>query len=200
MKLSKYLIIGRLLDSNINTTVKQFKQMIHKYLMARDMNLVDQFGALTNQNWNFHNSIFFSTTVITTIGYGHFLPSTQSGKIFCLIYALFGIPMTGVLLGAIGGLFSKCFMVRIRQIRRKYNKTMNAKIILQYLETGVLFFLPWFMVFLVIPSLIFVAIERWSFLESFYYAFITLTTIGFGDYVAGNDSDSNVLVIELVPL
>jgi hypothetical protein len=28
--------------------------------------------------------------------------------------------------------------------------------------------------------------EGWTFVESFYYAFVTLTTIGFGDFVAGN--------------
>lgn len=38
---------------------------------------------------------------------------------------------------------------------------------------------------LVIPPFIFMSMEGWSYLEGLYFSFITLTTVGFGDYVAG---------------
>ncbi|XP_051578030.1 potassium channel subfamily K member 16-like [Myxocyprinus asiaticus] len=38
---------------------------------------------------------------------------------------------------------------------------------------------------LVIPPLIFSYIEGWSYGEGFYFAFITLSSIGFGDYAIG---------------
>lgn len=38
---------------------------------------------------------------------------------------------------------------------------------------------------LVIPPLFFSYIEGWTVGEGFYFAFITLSTIGFGDYVVG---------------
>lgn len=41
------------------------------------------------------------------------------------------------------------------------------------------------LLFLVIPPLVFSYVEGWTYGESFYYAFITLSTIGFGDYVVG---------------
>ena len=39
---------------------------------------------------------------------------------------------------------------------------------------------------MIIPALIFNVVEKdWSIGNGIYYSFITLTTIGFGDYVAG---------------
>lgn len=38
---------------------------------------------------------------------------------------------------------------------------------------------------MVIPPFIFMAVEEWSYLEGMYFSFITLTTVGFGDYVTG---------------
>ena len=42
-----------------------------------------------------------------------------------------------------------------------------------------------FVFFITIPALIFRHIEGWSLHEAWYYCFITVTTIGFGDYVVG---------------
>ena len=38
---------------------------------------------------------------------------------------------------------------------------------------------------MMLPAGIFTYMEGWTYTESFYYAFISLTTIGFGDLVAG---------------
>ncbi|OQR75692.1 open rectifier potassium channel protein 1-like, partial [Tropilaelaps mercedesae] len=48
------------------------------------------------------------------------------------------------------------------------------------------FLVPWLVVFLILPAGLFMYIEEWTYLEALYYCFISLATIGFGDYVAGN--------------
>lgn len=42
------------------------------------------------------------------------------------------------------------------------------------------------LLFVAVPILIFQEVEGWTLLESAYFVVITLTTVGFGDYVAGN--------------
>lgn len=42
-------------------------------------------------------------------------------------------------------------------------------------------------IFLGVPTLVFKEVEHWSWLEAGYFVVITLTTVGFGDYVAGTE-------------
>lgn len=41
------------------------------------------------------------------------------------------------------------------------------------------------LLFVAVPILVFQKVEQWTLLESAYFVVITLTTVGFGDYVAG---------------
>ena len=43
-------------------------------------------------SWSFGQSFLFSVTIVNTIGYGHVSPLTQPGIVFCIIFALLGIP------------------------------------------------------------------------------------------------------------
>jgi hypothetical protein len=49
----------------------------------------------------------------------------------------------------------------------------------------ILFILAGCIVFVTIPAVIFKYIEGWTALESIYFVVVTLTTVGFGDFVAG---------------
>lgn len=50
----------------------------------------------------------------------------------------------------------------------------------------ILYLIPGFLFFIFLPACIFVVFEGWDYVASVYYAFVTLTTIGFGDLVAGD--------------
>lgn len=49
----------------------------------------------------------------------------------------------------------------------------------------ILYLIPGVTFFIFIPACLFVLFEDWDYDIAVYYAFVTLTTIGFGDYVAG---------------
>ncbi|KAK1339415.1 hypothetical protein QTO34_020098 [Cnephaeus nilssonii] len=55
----------------------------------------------------------------------------------------------------------------------------------------ILFILAGCIVFVTIPAVVFKYIEGWTALESIYFVVVTLTTVGFGDYVAGGNAGIN---------
>uniref|UniRef100_A0A8B9LNL3 Potassium channel subfamily K member 10-like n=1 Tax=Astyanax mexicanus TaxID=7994 RepID=A0A8B9LNL3_ASTMX len=138
--------------------------------------------------WDLGSAFFFAGTVITTIGYGNIAPSTEGGKIFCILYAIFGIPLFGFLLAGVGDQLGTIFVKTIAKVekifRRKHNQISQTKI---RVASTLLFILVGCIVFVTIPALIFQHIEGWTGLDAIYFVVITLTTVGIGDYVAGGD-------------
>ncbi|XP_076063209.1 uncharacterized protein LOC143038106 isoform X3 [Oratosquilla oratoria] len=115
-------------------------------------------------------------------GYGHMSPTTDIGRIFCVLYALVGVPLNGILFTNLGEFFS----TKIIRAHHKFKEIHYESKVNVFVDT-VFYLVPGIMVFIFLPAGVFVAIEGWNYIEAVYYAFITLTTIGFGDYVAGRD-------------
>ncbi|XP_017311040.2 potassium channel subfamily K member 10a [Ictalurus punctatus] len=138
--------------------------------------------------WDLGSAFFFAGTVITTIGYGNIAPSTEGGKTFCILYAIFGIPLFGFLLAGVGDQLGTIFVKTIAKVekmfRNKNNQISQTKI---RVASTLLFILAGCIVFVTIPAVIFKEIEEWTALDAIYFVVITLTTVGIGDYVAGGN-------------
>ncbi|OCT68219.1 potassium channel subfamily K member 10 isoform X1 [Xenopus laevis] len=142
----------------------------------------------SSSHWDLGSAFFFAGTVITTIGFGNIAPSTEGGKIFCILYAIFGIPLFGFLLAGIGDQLGTIFGKSIARVEKVFLKKQVSQTKIRVIST-ILFIVAGCLVFVTIPAVIFKQIEGWTELESIYFVVVTLTTIGFGDFVAGGNTD-----------
>ncbi|KAG6448735.1 hypothetical protein O3G_MSEX005691 [Manduca sexta] len=138
------------------------------------------------EKWSILQAVFFSSTVLTTIGYGNIVPETFWGRLFCIAYALIGIPLTLTVIADLGRVFAtfvsfiakqlpempKC-CTRVTEANPAGQRSLYALgavgFLFVYLSAGAGLFKMWE--------------DDWSFYDGFYFCFITMTTIGFGDIV-----------------
>ncbi|XP_054473339.1 potassium channel subfamily K member 15-like [Anoplopoma fimbria] len=138
------------------------------------------------RQWKFAGSFYFAITVITTIGYGHAAPRTDAGKAFCMFYAVLGIPLTLVMFQSLGERINTFVRYLLRRAKqglglRKTEVSMGNMVLVGLLSC---------MSTLCIGAAAFSHFEDWTFFNAYYYSFITLTTIGFGDFVALQKTDA----------
>jgi len=57
------------------------------------------------EGWNLVDSLYFSTTTLTTIGYGDLHPTHPISKLFTVVYIIFGVALTLVALTSIATYF-----------------------------------------------------------------------------------------------
>ncbi|XP_076835186.1 potassium channel subfamily K member 3 [Brachyhypopomus gauderio] len=190
-----YLLIGAgvfdALESKLERSQKRkldyrkFQLMVKYNLSEIDFDQIERVVLLLKPHkagvqWKFAGSFYFAITVITTIGYGHAAPSTDAGKAFCMGYALLGIPLTLVMFQSLGeriNTFVRFLLHKAKKLvglRRPEVSMANMVTIGFFSCVGTL----------CVGAAAFSHYEGWSYFHAFYYCFITLTTIGFGDYVA----------------
>ncbi|KAL7304991.1 hypothetical protein TKK_0002781 [Trichogramma kaykai] len=164
-------------------------------------------------NYTFINCFFLAFSTLSTIGYGNISPTRDSSRLFTIVFAFIGIPLYALTLSRIGEIFAHIFMngyytfkvdmlsleqkeqmeierykamglertpkdiERARQIRRWISIRFSIKI--------VLFVIPGLSLTVVLPAILIGRVEKWTLIEAVYFAFISQTTIGYGDFVAG---------------
>ncbi|XP_018575924.1 TWiK family of potassium channels protein 7 [Anoplophora glabripennis] len=133
--------------------------------------------------WTTLKAVFFSSTVLTTIGYGNIVPVTTEGRAFCVVFALVGIPLTLTVIADWGRLFASAVSTLFRHFPPLPPSLKNA-MVARRTSSYALWSVCFLFVYLAAGAGLFVIWEEdWTFFEGFYFCFITMTTIGFGDIV-----------------
>uniref|UniRef100_A0A671Q5D3 Potassium channel subfamily K member 4-like n=1 Tax=Sinocyclocheilus anshuiensis TaxID=1608454 RepID=A0A671Q5D3_9TELE len=160
--------------------------LIDKVVEAISVGVDPNSNATFSTSWDLASAFFFCGTIITTIGYGNISPKTPWGQFFCICYTVVGIPLFGFLLGAVGDRLGTSLRNATAKVEALLWKWKVSPTIVRVI-TAVLSILLGCVLFIFVPILVFQKVEDWSLLESAYFVVITLTTVGFGDYVAGQD-------------
>lgn len=157
----------------------------------------------TSDVWNYWHATLFVLSTISTIGYGRSAPVNSLSRALCIVCAIGGIPLAAFCLATIANLilipmkgmwlrFSPTYTPThgrihiFRALVRSYAGPVVLGSVVIILIFGV--FTPTF-------AALFVACETWSFLEAYYFSFISLSTIGFGDFTPTNATSATITMV-----
>ncbi|KAI6194005.1 hypothetical protein M3Y96_01079100 [Aphelenchoides besseyi] len=161
--------------------------------------------------WTATSSLFFAATTMSTIGYGDLVPVTPHGRMACVIFALFGAPLAIITIGDLGKFLSECTIWLYKQMidaRRRFNGWWYR---LRVKRKGGISELDaesgpsrrssadHSKLYIAFGGVLFSFLESWSYMDAFYYSFVSLTTIGFGDLVPSMDN-AQIVVLMLIYL
>ncbi|EDO38101.1 predicted protein, partial [Nematostella vectensis] len=113
-------------------------------------------------------------------GYGNLTPKTEAGQIFSIFYGLFGIPLTLMMLRAMGLFYNYyikklIILIETKCLKRTEVKGLEGKVCLGDITVAI--------IYLFLASAVSCVQHNWTLTQSMYAWFITMTTVGFGDLI-----------------
>ncbi|GMY30980.1 two-pore potassium channel 1-like [Fagus crenata] len=131
------------------------------------------------------DSIYYIASTVTTIGNMDLVPDTSSTKLLSSIFAFVGMGLVGLVMGKTGE-FLAAKQERILMNAIHLHKKLGPNEFEEEVETN-LVMKKIFMISIVASGLVFVGtihltvVERFDFIDAFYWVCITITTCGYPD-------------------
>jgi len=133
------------------------------------------------EGWTFVEGLFFATVTLTTVGYGALLPNSGPLSMICAcIFMLVGVPMTGCFVGSLGGAMDD----KLKHIKDTMSSGSKLAAYVGVIVGWALF-----------GATLFHQMNShgWTWSECLYFSAVTMTTVGYGDYVPTKTDSDRIL-------
>jgi len=134
------------------------------------------------ESWTFLQGFTFATVTLTTVGYGALLPTGPAAMICASIFILIGVPMTGCLVGELGGMIDDKFKNKKAAMSKRALILTYVGIIIGWLFLGAQLFHTF-------------NGHGWDWPQCLYLAAVTMTTVGYGDYTPTKTYADHIVTI-----
>ncbi|KXJ09255.1 two pore potassium channel protein sup-9 [Exaiptasia diaphana] len=173
-----------------NVSRKEFDFLVHKISLATKYRCGGPMESWCSSRWSYYASLYFTWSVVTTIGYGHLAPATMEGRIFCMIFAFFGIPLNLMILKSIGDRINDVIHYVHYRITVQLSDSDDVTV-----KTRTLVWTLGFMILtLLVGAILYTQTQNWTIFEAIYFCFVTFSTIGFGDLVPNEGEPPTTLI------
>ncbi|CAD5227704.1 unnamed protein product [Bursaphelenchus okinawaensis] len=143
--------------------------------------------------WGYVTGTLYGFGIVTTLGYNRIAPITTTGRLFCVLYGLCGIPVTMIIIANMGQYFNNFATIVKKKIvtyqanrqRRLSAAKMDEDEVPESSTAMVgLALLAAFILYVVLGAILLPLLNgEFDFLNGIYHNFICLTAIDFGSLV-----------------
>lgn len=162
---------------------KKFSGALKEYFNKHGNSIVDL------GQWTVLGTLFFLTHLATTVGYGNNHPQTALGQLATILFALIGIPIMGYTLAQIAQLNLRLSLYVLEKVSGRRVDTFWKQVVVLW---GLL------VLFLFGGAFVYYCLETWNYLECLYFCFVTLSTVGFGDYLPSSPASKAFSIFYMV--
>lgn len=128
------------------------------------------------EDWSVPESLYFAVVTTTTVGYGEYAPTSSGSRIFTIFYIILGMFLWAAMMATIQ--FHTLGIMFFRVDQARYRSLLVPAVLC--------------LLFVLIYAITSKYIDDLTFLDSFYFAIASISTVGYGDLLPSTPVSRNV--------